>query len=91
MAQWWQKGWVWISAAVFLAITFVMYRYGAGYYTVIETAALRAIEAKKANQDVESALQAYDRARNAPNAMIVSVVGIVGLAVILWLMRFKPF
>jgi hypothetical protein len=24
-------------------------------------------------------------------AMIVSVVGIVGLAVILWLMRFKPF
>jgi len=38
-----------------------------------------------------AAQKEFDEARNAPNALIVSVTGIVGLAILLWLMRFKPF
>jgi hypothetical protein len=68
-----------------------MYKYGAGYYGIISGAARRLIEAKKTDSDLPAAQKEFDDARNAPHAMIVSVVGLVGLAVILWLMRFKPF
>jgi small-conductance mechanosensitive channel len=91
LAGWWQKGWVWASVVVFVIISFVMFQYGAGYYNIIEGAARRAVEARKTNVNVPAAMEVFDKARNAPNAMVVSVVGIVGLAIILWLMRFKPF
>ena len=91
IAGWLNKGWIWTSAAVFLMVTYVMYKYGAGYYGIIFDASNRLIEAKKTNENLPAAQKEYDEARNAPHAMIVSVVGIVGLAVILWLMRFNPF
>jgi uncharacterized membrane protein len=91
LTPWWKKGWVWLSAVIFLIVTWVMYKYGAGYYGIISNAARHLIEAKKTHTNLATAQKSYDEARNAPHAMIVSVVGIVGLAVILWLMRFKPF
>ena len=91
MTPWWKQGWVWVSVVVFGLVSWVMYKYGAGFYTLIFEAANRFIEAKKTNVDLSTAQKAYDDARNAPNAMLVSVVGIVGLVIILWLMRFKPF
>jgi hypothetical protein len=91
LAGWWQKGWVWISLVVFLIISFVMVKYGAGYYGLIEGAATRLIEARKNKTNLAAVTEEYEAARNAPHPMIVSIVGIVGLAIILWLMRFKPF
>ena len=88
---WLIKGWVWSSLVIFLIISWVMYQYGAGYYNLINGAAERLIEAKKTNTNLPAAQKEFDEARNAPHAMIVSVVGILGLALILWLMRFKPF
>lgn len=91
VAGWWKQGWVWVSAIIFAIISWVMFHYGAGYYSIIENAAKHLIEAKKTNINLPAAQNEFDDARNAPNAMIVSVVGILGLAIILWLMRFKPF
>ena len=91
MTEWWRQWWIWLSVLVFLIISWVMYRYGAGYYGMIFNAAQRLIEARKTNVDLSAAQKEFDEARNAPNALIVSVVGIVGLAILLWLMRFKPF
>jgi hypothetical protein len=91
LAGWLQKGWVWASFVIFMIISFVMYRYGSGYFALIEGAAKRAIEAKKSNTNLAAALREFNEARTAPHPLIVSVVGIAGLAVILWLMRFKPF
>ena len=88
---WLNKGWVWISLAVFLIISWVMYQYGGGYYGMISDAANRLIEAKKTNVDLPAAQKEFDEARNAPHTIIVPIVGIVGLAIILWLMRFKTF
>jgi hypothetical protein len=88
---WWKQGWIWTSAVVFAIVAYVMYKYGAGYYGMIFGAANRLIEARKTNIDLPAAQKEYDEARNAPHAAIVSVVGIVGLAIILWLLRFKPF
>ncbi len=91
LAPWWKQRWPWVSLAVFLVISWVMYRYGGGYYGIIQDAATHLIEAKKTNTNLPAAQKEYDDARNSPQAMIVSTVGIVGLAIILWLMRFKPF
>jgi len=91
LAGWLTHAWVWGSFVIFAIISWVMFQYGAGYYTIIEGAATRLIEARKAGSDVQAAQGAYDAARNAPNAMVVSVVGLLGLAIIVWLMRFKPF
>ncbi|HXQ35749.1 MAG TPA: hypothetical protein VN843_17165 [Anaerolineales bacterium] len=88
---WWRQGWVWASFAVYLIISYIMYKYGGGYYGLIYGAANRLIEARKTNTNVEEARKEFDEARNAPHPMAVSVVGIAGLAIILWLMRFKPF
>jgi hypothetical protein len=87
----WKQGWPWASAVIFAIVSWVMYNYGAGYYGIIFNAANRLIEANKTNTDLPAAQKEFEDARNAPHAVIVSVVGIVGLAVILWLMRFKPF
>jgi hypothetical protein len=91
LSGWWKQGWVWASLVVFVIISIVMFKYGAGYYTLIEGAATRLIEARKTITDLPAAQKEFDDVRNAPNALIVSVVGIIGLAIILWLMRFKPF
>ena len=91
LTQWWRQGWVWASFVVFLIISYVMYKYGGGYFGLIEGAANRLIEARKTNTDVADALKDFEEARNALHPKVVSVVGIAGLAIILWLMRFKPF
>ena len=91
ITPWWRQGWPWASLVIFLIIAYVMFKYGAGYLDIIFGAAERLIEAKKTNVNLPSAQKEYDDARSSPQAIIVSVVGIVGLATILWLMRFKPF
>jgi hypothetical protein len=91
LSSWWRQGWVWASFVVFLIIAYTMYKYGGGYFGLIEGAATRLIEARKTNTNVETAQKEFDEARNARYPMVVSIVGIVGLAIILWLMRFKPF
>lgn len=91
ITPWWRQGWVWVSVVVFIVIAFVMYYYGAGYFGLIEDAATQAVEAKKNNENVEAALKRFEEIRTAPHPIIVSVVGMAGLALILWLMRFKPF
>jgi hypothetical protein len=91
ITPWWRQGWVWASVAVYLIITFVMYRYGGGYYGMISDAARQAIEAKRSNTDVEAALRKFEEVRTSSQPMMVALVGVAGLAIILWLMRFKPF
>ena len=68
-----------------------MYKYGAGYFELIQGSAERLIEARKTNTDVETALEKFEEARTARHPITVSAIGVAGLAIILWLMRFKPF
>jgi hypothetical protein len=91
ITPWWRQGWVWASVVVFIFISYVMYKYGAGYFELIQRAAEQLIEARKMKIDVEAALKEFEEARTARHPMTVSIVGILGLAIILWLMSFKPF
>ncbi len=88
---WLAKGWVWVSLAIFLLISFVMVRFGAGYYKIVFNAANHAVKARKSNTDASAALEDYNKVRISPYPIIVASVGLFGLIIILWLMRFKPF
>jgi hypothetical protein len=91
ITPWWRQGWVWASLLVFIVVAFSMYRYGAGYYGLIHGAAERLIEARRMDPDAEAALKDFEAARASHHPITVSGIGLGGLAIILWLMSFKPF
>jgi hypothetical protein len=77
-----------------VALTWVMRRYGGGYFGLIETPTMEAIEASKSGADAADLAvkrAAYDAARLSPYPFIVTIVGLGGLGLILWLMVFTPF
>ncbi len=90
MGGWLTGGWMWASLIVLGAVTPAMRRWGAGYYTLIEEAATRAI-AECDSENAAAALDGFAAARVAWHPIGVTVIGIAGIAVILWLMMFKPF
>ena len=63
----------------------------AGYFDIIEKAAMRAVEQRKNQSAPPTDPDAFAAARVAWHPIGMTVVGLVGLAVILWLMMFKPF
>ena len=85
--NWWRQGWMWVSLAILVAIAVLMSRYGSGYFTLIADAASRAVEAGKRGP----ALDEFAAVRGAWHPIGMTVFGMVGLAIILWLMMFKPF
>ena len=91
MTGWWRQGWTWASLVVFVVIALVMYRYGAGYFGMVYGAADRFVGAKNSGADTEPARKEFDEARASPNLFVVTVVGLLGLAIILWMMTLKPF
>jgi len=91
MQTWWKQGWMWAAVALLAVISIVMNRYGAGYFDVIEKAAMRAVEQRKNQSAPPTDPDAFAAARVAWRPIGMTVVGLVGLAVILWLMMFKPF
>jgi hypothetical protein len=91
MGSWWTRGWIWTSIAVLVVIWVTMWRYAGNYYGLVEDAAARAIEARASDATNGSAQQEFDAARRGWQTIAMTVIGFGGLAIILWLMMFKPF
>jgi hypothetical protein len=86
----WTRLWIWLSLGLLIAIWIVMARLGGGYYNQLEEAATRAIEARGTAGESE-AHEAFARARRSPHPLWLAITGLGGLAVITWLMVFRPF
>ena len=87
----WGQGWIWTSLVLLAAIAEAMRRWGGGYYGLVQAAAEKAI-ADRAVDPGSSVWQAeYDAARSSWHVIGVSVIGLGGLVIILWLMMLKPF
>lgn len=95
MGRWWGHAWVWISIGLFVVILFAMSGFGRLYLDRIA----HAIDPDQnsspmKNEDRGGVKATQDELatllRRGRPAML-SVIGIVGLALILWLMMFKPF
>lgn len=86
----WGRSWVWISLFLLGVIWLLMWKFGAGYFNLTHQAATWAIEMRGTAEE-PGATAAFTKARLAWHPIGMTSMGLVGLAVILWLMIFKPF
>lgn len=84
LGGWWSRGWIWASAGVLLLMLVSIVGVGVPYFRRLRVAA-EAAEASDAPSPQFTALLA------APQPWIVTLVGVGGLLVLLWLMVVKPF
>ncbi len=90
LGGWWSAGWIWASAGVLVAMTLAVVALGTPYFRRLRKAVEAAIsrETSTGNAAGDDELQAMLR---SPRPLVVSAVGLSGLALILWLMVLKPF
>lgn len=86
----WTRWWIWLSIAVLALIWVLMWQWGGAYYGSISQAAEAAVAAK-GNPGEPAALAEFHVVRKSWRVPALTVVGLGGLAAILWLMIFRPF
>ena len=95
MGRWWNQTWIWLAIGVFLAISFLMSGFGRPYHDRLWHAIDPQGHAPPTKKEKRRSSPATTEeivgllAKGRP--MLLTVIGIVGLGVILWLMMFKPF
>jgi len=95
MGRWWNQTWIWLAIGVFLAISFPMSGLGRPYHDRLwhaidpERHAPPTKREKRYSQPATPDELAGLLAKGRP--LLLTVIGVVGLGVILWLMMFKPF
>jgi hypothetical protein len=88
MSMWWRQGWMWTALGIMILIWIVMSRVAPIYLTAVDAATNYALE----NKDDKSAIDKFRndlKSRREPEIMMIASV--IGGAIILWLMMFKPF
>jgi MFS family permease len=88
MGRWWGDWWIWASVAVLLVIGILMNRLGKPYMTEGF--------ARARNREAQTQTRARAGCAGAMrkfffHPMFFTLTGSIGLAVVLWLMMFKPF
>lgn len=91
MGSWWGSGWMWASLFLLAVIAVAMWRFGGEYFGLVQGAAEAAVAARTVDPSNRGPQDAYDAARRSWHTIGMSVLGLGGLAIILWLMMFKPF
>jgi hypothetical protein len=86
VGDWWGQGWIWVALGTLVALMIFMYVVATPYYKRLRTIVGAMVEGSEAiGQDRLARLLA------GPRAVVLAVVGIVGLLFIVYLMFFKPF
>ena len=93
---WWRSWWPWLSVAVFIGIVLAMRQLGGGPLSQLRRSIglpwLAAGFGKPDWKESEAPNQkAMEAALTGLNPTALSVIGVGGFAVLLWLMMFKPF
>ncbi len=95
MGRFWSEAWIWIAIVVFLIISFVMGGYGRNNFDrlsyMIDPEKYKAPRDKKGEDPIPATEVelAEEQAKGRP--VMLTVTGFASLALILWLMMFKPF
>lgn len=90
IGQWWSRGWVWASIGVLVGIFLAMGFMGRTYFDRIQNLFQ---PAKRTENTVAAVLHTQDLVPVLRNShpRILSLIGVSGLVVILYLMMYKPF
>lgn len=93
MGQWWDEGWIWLSLALLIGIIIGMYVMGTNHYSKLRRAlGMPWFDGRKEHPAGEPASIEEIHALLADSpAPALTVIGFGGIAMILWLMMFKPF
>ena len=94
MGRWWGWGWIWVSLALLIAISLVMSFLGRLYLDRVRRAIGIATDddrRKKLAPPPPASPEELAEVLASGRPMALAVIGIAGLAVIVWLMMFKPF
>ena len=92
MGQWWDRGWIWLSLGLLIATAVFMFAAGTGYYGRVRTAVAAYLESQKLQSPSGLVSTAeIDKLLSQSRPLLLAVVGFGSLAVITWLMKFKPF
>jgi hypothetical protein len=93
LGRWWGKGWIWVSLALLIAITFIMSYFGTQYFEKVLTAlGLETYETRKKGIVPKPASPSeLEALLCGSHPVLLATSGVGGLVVILWLMMFKPF
>jgi hypothetical protein len=83
MGNWWGHGWIWTALILLVLMSVAM-----GVLASRPLAQARQLLATSSSAQVD---QQFTTLLAAPNPLALSVIGGVGIAIILWLMMFKPF
>jgi hypothetical protein len=99
MGGWWGRYWIWAALGALVLISVAMFAIGSGPLTRVRQL-IDPEEAARMNRGRPQAQQVYSGAAvevevakllAATRPVLVTVIGGGGLAIILWLMMFKPF
>ena len=92
MGQWWSRGWIWISLILLIAIVVAMTILGSRIYGgARKLAGLPFMEGGKQRLPIEPAsAEEIDALLSKGNPVLLTIIGFGGIAVIAWLMMFKP-
>lgn len=91
--QWWGKGWIWASLVLLIVLIALMGMLGGGVYGAARQAAGLPYMLKGKPQPAEppAPREALDAILARANPLRLALIGYGGIAVLAWLMMFKPF
>ncbi len=89
----WDRGWIWASLGILVAILVAMYPMGSGYYAKVRHAVgMKAYsDPKDAPPPDPASPEVLDALLSGPRPWILLGLGGGGVLVILWLMLMEPF
>jgi hypothetical protein len=93
IGDWWRFGWIWLSLGLFLGITVWMSIYSRPHYSPLRKAV--GLPYMEGNKPMPAVARASDAEIAAiiekTNPVLLAAISYGLMAVILWLMMFKPF
>jgi len=93
MGPWWGMGWIWTALFLLFGMWAFMYALGTAYYDEVRRAvgATPFYGAKKRPAPANPDPDRVNALLSSSRPVLLSAVGVVGLAILFWLMMFKPF
>ena len=93
MGDWWGQGLLWLSLALLIGIIVGMFFIGTRRYSRLRQAlGMPWFDGRKEHPAAEPApIEEIQALLAASPALSLTVIGFGGIAIILWLMMFKPF
>lgn len=93
LGDWWGRGWIWTSLVLLIAIIVAMTLFGSNKFSDLRQALGLPYFARGKQQPAvaPASAAAIDALLAKANPMLLTVIGLGGIAIVAWLMMFKPF